>query len=139
MQKLTVLSLFMIASLVFMSFKPSPVIVLNQQTAYAAPLAAKATWAKDAHDFGEIKQKVPVSVQFSFTNTGDAPLIIQEVVTSCGCTASDYPKEPILPGKTSTIKVSYNAANPGAFTKTITVKSNDETASKILTIKGMVK
>ena len=139
MQKISMLSFSMIASLLLMSFKPSPVLFVNEAVKMVAPSGAKATWAKEAHDFGEIKLKVPVSVEFTFTNTGDAPLIIKEVVTSCGCTASDYAKEPILPGKSSTIKVSYNAANPGAFTKTITVKSNDVTESKILTIKGMVK
>lgn len=139
MQKISIISLSVIASLLLMSFKPSPILPAARQLEVAAPFGAKATWAKEAHDFGEIKLKVPVSVEFTFTNTGDAPLIIKEVITSCGCTASDYAKEPIMPGKTSTIKVSYNAANPGAFNKTITVKSNDVTESKTLTIKGVVK
>ncbi|MES2893552.1 MAG: DUF1573 domain-containing protein [Bacteroidota bacterium] len=138
MKKFSMFSVSLMASVLLMSFTPSPLLV-NSKMEKVSPLAAKATWAKEAHDFGEIKLKVPVSVEFTFTNTGDAPLIIKEVVTSCGCTASDYAKEPIMPGKSSTIKVSYNAANPGAFTKTITVKSNDVTESKMLTIKGVVQ
>jgi hypothetical protein len=94
---------------------------------------------KNIHDFGEIPQSKPVSVEFIFTNEGDAALVISDVGTSCGCTVPDYPKEPIAPGKSAKIKVTYNAANKGVFSKTITVKSNDLEASKVLTIKGTVK
>ncbi len=100
---------------------------------------AKAMWVKDSHDFGEIAQGVPVSVEFAFTNNGDEALTIAEVVTSCGCTASDYPTEAIAPGRSSKINVSFNAKTMGTFSKTITVKSNDKEAAKILTIKGVVK
>jgi hypothetical protein len=98
----------------------------------------KVTWVKDSHDFGEIAQGVPVSVEFAFTNNGDEALTIAEVITSCGCTASDYPKEAIAPGRSSKINVSFNAKTMGTFSKTITVKSNDKDA-KVLTIKGVVK
>jgi hypothetical protein len=99
----------------------------------------KVTWEKDTHDFGEIPQGKPVSVEFAFTNAGEAPLLIADVATSCGCTASDYSKEPIAPGKSSKIKVTYNAANMGAFTKNITVNFSDAEAKKVLMIKGTVK
>lgn len=139
MQAIRLLSFSMIAAMLLMSFKPSSEVVKNSSLQMAKPLAAKATWVKDSHDFGEIPKGVPVSVEFSFTNTGDAALIIKDVVTSCGCTASDYAREPILPGKSSKIKVTYNAANPGGFTKSITVNSNDQEATKVLQIKGVVK
>lgn len=99
----------------------------------------KASWVKDSHDFGVIPQGKPVSIEFKFTNSGDAALLITDVVTSCGCTASDYPKEPIPAGKSSTIKVTYNASAIGGFSKTITVKSNELETAKVLTIKGTVK
>jgi hypothetical protein len=99
----------------------------------------KTVWAKDVHDFGQIPQGKPVSIEFTFTNNGDAPLVITDVQTSCGCTVPDFPKEPIAAGKSSKIKVSYNAAAMGAFTKTITVRSNDVEEAKVLTIRGTVK
>ena len=140
MKQIRILTLPLITSLLLMSFTPLPFESSGyRQGITAAPPAARAIWTKESHNFGEIPRSVPVSVEFAFTNTGDAALIINDVVTSCGCTASDYPKEPIMPGKSSKIKVSYNAANPGAFSKTITVKSNDREAAKALLIKGVVK
>lgn len=140
MQKITLLSCSLILSFMLMSFQPLPIDYSDYKFESAAtPPGAKANWAKDSHDFGEIARGVPVSVEFSFTNTGDAALIIKDVITSCGCTASDYAREPIMPGKSSKITVSYNAANPGAFSKTITVNSNDQEAAKVLLIKGTVK
>ena len=128
----------MIAAILLSSFTPFAPAV-QQGWKITLPPVAKATFAKESHDFGEIPKGVPVSVEFSFTNTGDEALIIKDVVTSCGCTASDYAREPILPGKSSKIKVTYNAANAGAFTKTITVNSNGQEAVKVLNIKGVVK
>ncbi|HWB24351.1 MAG TPA: DUF1573 domain-containing protein [Chitinophagaceae bacterium] len=74
------------------------------------------------YSFGKIKQGVPVTTSFTFTNTGNKPLIIENAEAGCGCTTPDYPKEPIMAGKTGTIKVTYNAAAPGAFTKNVNVK-----------------
>ena len=129
----------MMAALLLISFKPGPVeSLLNRYDQIYLPPAAKASWVSVSHNFGNIPRGTPVTVEFSFTNTGDEPLIIKDVVTSCGCTASDYTLEPIMPGKSSKIKVSFNAANKGAFTKTITVNSNDQEATKLLQIKGVV-
>jgi hypothetical protein len=100
---------------------------------------AKVSWAAEAHDFGEIPQGKAVSVEFTFTNTGDEPLIVENAQTSCGCTVSDYTAEPIAPGKSSKIKVTYNAAAAGSFTKVITVNFNDAALKKVLNIKGTVK
>ncbi len=100
---------------------------------------AKVSWAAETHDFGEIQKGKPVSVEFSFTNTGNEPLLIADVIPSCGCTVPDYSKEPITPGKSSVIKVTYNASTVGAFTKTITVNFQDAALNKVLNIKGTVK
>src|SRR6187551_1541541 len=137
MRTIKLLSFSMIAAVLLSSFAPSAPGV-PQSFRVTLPPAAKATFAKESHDFGEIPKGIPVSVEFSFTNTGDAALIIKDVATSCGCTASDYTQEPIMPGKSSTIKVAYNAANPGAFSKSITVNSNDREKAKVLLIKGVV-
>lgn len=124
-----------ISSVALMSFTAAS--ISNEVS--AAYNINKVTWVKEAHDFGEIPQGKPVSVEFAFTNAGETPLLIADVATSCGCTASDYSKEPIAPGKSSKIKVTYNAANMGAFTKSITVNFSDTEAKKVLTIKGTVK
>lgn len=140
MQTIRILSFSLLAPILLMSFNPLPSELVKYRLEYATMLpSAKASWAKDMHDFGEIPKGVPVSVEFLFTNTGDGALIIKDVTTSCGCTASDYAQEPIMPGKSSKIKVTYNAANAGAFSKSITVNSNDEGKTKVLFIKGVVK
>ena len=105
----------------------------------ASPVFSKVSWVKELHDFGEIPKGKPVSVEFSFTNTGDEPLLVADVVTSCGCTASDYTREPIAPGKTSKVKVTFNAANAGAFSKDVTVNFHEAALKKVLNIKGTVK
>jgi hypothetical protein len=66
------------------------------------------------------------------------PLIINSVRPSCGCTVADYPKEPIAPGKSGKINVTYNAASSGSFTKSITVTTNAAEANTALIIKGEV-
>ena len=77
--------------------------------------------------------------EFIFTNTGTEPLIISSAFSSCGCVVPDYPKQPILPGKKSSIKVKYNTNILGDFTKVIVVKSNDKKNPKyILRISGVV-
>ena len=133
---LSVIAVFMLYSFTTLPTPFNPGDMVSPMKCTSAP---KTVWVKDIHDFGEIPQGKPVSVEFTFTNNGDAPLIINDVHTSCGCTASDYPKEPITAGKSSKIKVTYNASAMGAFTKTITVKTNEGEEMKLLTIKGTVK
>ncbi len=95
-------------------------------------------WETKVKDFGKINQGVPVTTRFVLTNNGTEPVIIEQVRTSCGCTASEYPKEPVAPGKSATIKVKYNAKSPGAFSKSITVYSNAKESITVLRIKGEV-
>lgn len=90
------------------------------------------------HDYGTIVQGADGNSEFKFTNKGKSPIILSNVKASCGCTVPEWPKEPILPGKTSSIKVTYNTANVGSFGKTITVSSNAANPTVILTIKGNV-
>lgn len=89
-------------------------------------------------DYGTIEQHSDGARLFAFTNEGDAPLLITNVKTSCGCTVPSYSKEPILPGKSGELKIKYDTKRLGAFTKTITVTSNAEGGNKILKIKGSI-
>ena len=104
--------------------------------------AQEITFDKDVIDYGEIAKGADGERVFTFTNTGDKPLIIKKVQPSCGCTAAEYPKptELIAPGKKGTIKVKYNTNIPNSFSKSISVFSNaKENGRKILRIKGQVK
>lgn len=109
------------------------------QTPAASTSKAALTFTADTYDFGSIPQGTPVSHVFSFKNTGTEPLILSAVNASCGCTTPEWPREPIKPGGTATIKATYNAAAMGVFTKTITVVSNANPNQKVLIIKGEVK
>lgn len=108
----------------------------------AAPITigdnAVFEWTAQVHDFGKIKQGVPVSHEFKFTNKGKVPLIIANVQASCGCTTPDWSKDAIPPGQTGFIKATFSAASPGAFDKTVTVTANVENGSVQLKIKGEV-
>ncbi len=93
------------------------------------------------HDFGNIKEdKGMATTNFEFKNTGNQPLIVNNAKASCGCTTPEWTKEPIAPGKTGSIKVSYNPQNrPGQFTKNVSVYSNAQPSVTSLTIKGNVE
>ncbi len=92
------------------------------------------------HDFGTFKEEAGnQTYQFKFKNTGDAPLIVNNVLASCGCTSPSWSREPILPGKEGHIAVSYKPRNrPGAFNKQVRVISNGDPATVFLRIKGKV-
>ena len=78
----------------------------------------------DTIDYGTVTKESDNGLRsFEFTNTGNAPLIISNVQSTCGCTVPTKPTEPIMPGKTGKIDVKYNM-NPGPIRKTITVESN---------------
>ena len=96
-------------------------------------------WKSESIDVGEIAQNKPKAIVFEFKNTGKTDVIITSVQGSCGCTATNYTKEPIKAGKTGTITATYNAASVGAFTKTVSVTTNAEVTPKVLTLKGIVK
>lgn len=89
-------------------------------------------------DLGTIKQGVPKTISIPFTNTGDHPLVIYNVETSCGCTEVQWPEKPVRPQKHAEISVSYDAKLPGRFIKTITIYGNFKDGSKRIQIKGEV-
>lgn len=90
------------------------------------------------YDFGKIKQGVPVTHDFEFTNISDKPVVIENATASCGCTTPTWPQAPIAKGKADKVKAGFNAAAPGAFTKQITVKLAGVDLPTQLTIKGEV-
>ncbi len=74
------------------------------------------------HDFGKIKQGVPVTYDFAFQNTSDKPVVIENAWASCGCTTPTRPEQPVAKGKSNIIKAGFNAAAAGEFDKTVYVK-----------------
>ncbi|MBL6949778.1 MAG: DUF1573 domain-containing protein [Bacteroidales bacterium] len=97
-----------------------------------------AEFDKLIYDFGDIKQGTPKTAEFTLTNKGKEPLIISYARASCGCTNLNYSKEPILPEKSIPISVTYNAAAPGKFIKSITVRTNAGARPVTLRINGTV-
>jgi hypothetical protein len=90
------------------------------------------------HDFGKIKQGVPVNYSFEIKNTSNKPIVVENSYASCGCTTPEKIVEPIAPGATAKLKVIYNAANPGAFTKDVHIKLAGIAQEKIVQITGEV-
>lgn len=103
--------------------------------------SARMHFDRYTHDFGKIKETGgEVSCIFRFTNAGTLPLVIHSVGVSCGCTSPQFSKEPLLPGKSGEIKITFDPTNrPGRFEKIISVASNDPRGSIRLTISGTVE
>lgn len=97
------------------------------------------SFEKTTHDFGEIIEGNIAKYDFQVKNTGNQPLIINNVRASCGCTSPYWTKEPILPGKTGLVSAAFNSKNrPGVFRKSLTVVSNAEKNVETIYIKGIV-
>lgn len=90
------------------------------------------------HDFGKIKQGVPVTFDFNFVNTTDKPIVIESATASCGCTTPVKPQAPIGQGKTDKITAGFNAQAVGPFNKTIYVKVAGANAPMEIKITGEV-
>jgi hypothetical protein len=113
---------------------------LAQGTVTAPPASqADIKFEKMVHDYGNVKQGGNGECEFVFTNTGKEPLIISNCQGSCGCTVPMCPKEPILPGKKSSLKVKYDTQRPGPINKSVVVSSNSKSGSVTLVIKGNVE
>ena len=99
----------------------------------------KIVFAEREHNYGTIQKGGDGNCTFTFTNTGDEPLILSSVRASCGCTTPSWTQKPVMPGKTGAIDVRYNANNVGGFTKTITITSNAVNEARVVVkIKGNV-
>ncbi|MFT5846010.1 MAG: hypothetical protein ACI902_000047 [Psychroserpens sp.] len=106
--------------------------------AMAQEKTAKIEFKTDVIDYGTIEKGSDGVRIFEFTNTGNAPLIISNVKSTCGCTVPKKPKGPILPGETGKIEVKYDTNRVNPIRKTITVTSNADTPNVALKIKGLV-
>lgn len=94
---------------------------------------------KDLHDFGQLIDGEKVSYSFKFTNSGNAPLIITNAKGSCGCTVPNWPKDPISPGETGTIDVTFNSSGRiGRQNKAITLTANTNPSRKVVNITSEV-
>ncbi|MBW8362784.1 MAG: DUF1573 domain-containing protein [Kaistella sp.] len=107
--------------------------------AFVLASAQTITFDQTTWDYGTVKTNSDGHRMFTVKNTGDKPLIISSVKASCGCTTPEWSQDPIMPGKSSQIKVGYNTAINGPFVKTIEVFSNDPVNGRsALNIKGTV-
>lgn len=113
-------------------------IGLISLTGYAQDKMAKIEFKETTIDYGTIDKGADGVRVFEFTNTGDAPLIISKVKSTCGCTVPKKPEAPIMPGETGEIEVKYDTKRVMPIRKTITVLSNAETPTVALKIKGNV-
>ncbi len=93
----------------------------NESAAVNGP---EITFAKTAHDYGEIFVGSDGSSMFVFTNTGNEPLILSRPRSSCGCTVPTWPQQPILPGESDSITVTYNTSRAGRINKSVIIMSN---------------
>ncbi|WP_299259915.1 DUF1573 domain-containing protein [uncultured Aquimarina sp.] len=108
----------------------------NSATEIAVPIM---TFTETEFDFGTVTEGDILKHTFSFTNTGNAPLVIVNAKGSCGCTVSDWPKEPIAPGETKEMQVAFNTnGKPNVQNKQVTITTNTAPGKHILKIKAMV-
>ena len=145
MKKISMIALLSISLITFSCKEKATEKIDNANVESAAIRDASAakvpvmTLDKTFHDFGQIKQGAPQQTVFTFTNTGDAPLIITEATSSCGCTVPEYPKNtPIAPGATGQLVVSFNGSGQNQVTKTINVQANTANGSELLKIQAFV-
>ena len=107
-------------------------------SALAQEKVAKIEFKTEVIDYGTIEKGADGVRVFEFTNTGNAPLIISNVKSTCGCTVPKKPDGPIMPGETGEIEVKYDTNRVNPIRKTITVTSNADRPTVALKIKGLV-
>jgi len=98
------------------------------------------TFDKSEHDFGQIEDGTPVETVFNYTNTGDVPLVITDIKSTCGCTVpQDWSKDPLGPGESGQFTVNFNGKGNGNTSKTVTITANTESGKEQVKIKAFVK
>jgi hypothetical protein len=108
---------------------------LKTDTAAVAVEGPVLAFTEKSHDFGDIRQGEKVSYTFTFTNTGTAPLIISNVATTCGCTATGWTREPVAPGKTGEISATFDSKGKmNRQHKVITIHSNSTTGLQTVSL-----
>ena len=120
--------------LIILSFK----IYATQNKNFQNASGAEIKFDELTHSFGKLNKGEKCEFKFRFTNVGNEPLIISNSQTSCGCTVTTWPKEPIMPGQSNEISYKYDTQRIGAFVKTASVCSNAKNSTEFLKICGMV-
>lgn len=145
MKKISLIALVSMSLIAFSCKEKATEKIENANVEAAAVRDASAnkmavmSFDKTFHDFGQIAQGTPQQTVFTFTNTGDAPLIITDATSSCGCTIPDYPKNtPIAPGQQGQMVVNFNGSGQNQVTKTINVQANTANGSELLKIQAFV-
>jgi hypothetical protein len=124
------LTTFLLPLLIFVAFTAQGQTTSN---------AAEISFEEKVFDYGTITKGADGNHTFTFTNTGNSPLVIESVKSSCGCTVPKKPEASIAPGASGSIQVHYDTKRLGVFSKTITVTTNAGTNSVVaLKIKGTV-
>lgn len=138
--KKTILSLAAAFSFSIAAFAQTPAAGAVGTTGSTIVSGAEITFDKDVHDFGNLKQGGDATCEFKFKNTGTDPLVISNARGSCGCTVPQWPQEPIKPGESSTIKVTYDSKRVGPINKSVTITSNaGNESTKVLRITGNIE
>jgi len=110
-----------LSALIFISFQ----LYAQEAETQEEITGPQITFEVSTHDFGNIEQGEKVNYVFKFENTGIEPLVLSNVLTTCGCTATSWPREPIVPGEGGEIAVSFNSAGKmGKQNKVVTIVSN---------------
>lgn len=137
--KKSVIVLMMMVFPVFAMMAQTPATTgKNDEAAGTVAVGPKASWEAQIVDLGDVAFRVSKDAEFKLTNTGNQPLLITSAKASCGCTNLRYSQEPILPGKTSVMAVTFNGTGNGPFRKSITVQTNDSQNPTVLQITGTV-
>jgi hypothetical protein len=115
-------------------------ITKAQQTNDVSTSKANIVFEKEIYDYGTVEYGGNGISEFKFKNTGTEPLIISNARGSCGCTVPDWPRNPIPPGGSGVIKVSYDTKRPGPINKQVTITSNaGNDPNKVIRIAGNVE
>ena len=117
-------------------------LVMNDNTAESSSEKSgmpEFNFEKELHDFGQLVDGEKVSYSFKFTNSGDAPLIISNAKGSCGCTVPNWSRDPIAPGESGSIDVTFNSSGrSGKQNKAITLTANTNPNRKVINITSEV-
>ncbi len=141
-------SIFILAAVALVSFtsckENAADKVSEENVAAAAERDAESgkvpvmTFAETEFDFGTIDQGAPQEHVFTFTNTGDADLIIVDAKSSCGCTVPEFTKEPVAPGASGEMLVKFNGTGKNQVSKTVTITANTKAGKETIKIKAFV-
>lgn len=136
--KRIVLTCFIIAAMSMQSFSLKASSFPHDETTVSGPVISADTTSVD---FGLIDGEERVSHIFRITNTGDEPLMIMSVYSDCGCTTSDYSKDPVAPGESTELRVTFNPKGrpAGYFTKLVRIRSNASMKPFRIYVKGRIR